>query len=334
MNKVIDNYTSTGVKFWKHENQMMNYKNSNDNTIISTHISPTGSCNLNCSYCSVKKRKCQNTIELEVIKDYIEKLITRGLKAVIITGGGEPTLYKQFNELVEWIKSKELKVALITNGTLTDRVENWKAFSWIRVSINKFEGWKYKIKLPINEIDEQTIIGCSYINTGNLENDIYDIKNLVDKLNAKYVRVLPNCLLSQEQLLVEHKKIDDIFEKYNVQDIFFHQFKIHENPLTTICHQSYFRPYLSEVDGGTVYPCDSVVLNDCVEMFHDKYKICKASNVLDYLDGKIMPKFMPCNDCSGCVFANNIKMLDDWKNDRINLIEQFKDLQFKHEEFV
>lgn len=334
MIKVIDSFTSTGVKFWKHESQMVNYKKGNGNTIISTHISPTGSCNLNCSYCSVKKRKVQNIIEIEVIKDYIEKLITRGLKAVIITGGGEPTLYKYFNELVDWISSKQIKLALITNGTLTDRVENWEPFSWIRVSINKFDGWKDKINLPVNKINKQTTIGCSYINTGDLEKDIYDIKFLADRLKAQYVRVLPNCLLNQNDLLQEHKKIDDIFEKYSVKDLFFHQFKVHENPSTEICHQSYFRPYLSEVDGGTVYPCDSVVLNDCVEMFDDKYKICKSSEVLDYLDGKIIPKFNPCKDCNGCVFTNNIKMLDGWKNNRINLFEKYKDQQFKYEEFV
>jgi len=294
---IKDNYTSTGAKFWKHQNQMFNYKNKSGNSIISTHISPTGLCNLNCSYCSVKKRKTQNVIELNVIKDYIDKLITRGLKAVIITGGGEPTLYAQFNELVSWLKyDKKLNVGLITNGTLTDRIEDWKVFSWVRISINKFSGWKEKISIPLGDIDERTVIGCSYINTGELEKDLNDIKYVADKINATYVRVLPNCLLNQEEIMIEHQKIEEIFVRNNVQNLFFHQFKIHKNPAVNVCHQSYFRPYLSEVDGGTVYPCDSVVLNDCVEKFDDKFKLCKSADILDFLDNKILIKFKPCVD--------------------------------------
>ena len=84
-------YTSTGIKFWRHPEQMNNYKNGNPNTVISTHISPEGACNLTCAYCSVTYRDTHSRIEMDVIKDYVTKLKTRGLKAAILTGGGEPT---------------------------------------------------------------------------------------------------------------------------------------------------------------------------------------------------------------------------------------------------
>ena len=96
-------YTSTGIKFWGHQEQMESYREGTGHTVISTHISPTSRCNLNCSYCSVKKRERVHEIELDTIKDYVGKLKTRGLKAVILTGGGEPTSYPQFNELVKYL---------------------------------------------------------------------------------------------------------------------------------------------------------------------------------------------------------------------------------------
>ena len=101
-------YTSTGIKFWRHQDELIAYKKGEGNTIISTHISPEGSCNLSCSYCSVSKRAKNERIELSVIKDYVEKLKKRGLKAVILTGGGEPTLYPYFNELVNEIMDPKI----------------------------------------------------------------------------------------------------------------------------------------------------------------------------------------------------------------------------------
>ncbi len=95
----------------------MNYKNNDPNTVISTHISPEGACNLKCPYCSVTYRDTHSRIPMETIKDYVTKLKTRGLKAVILTGGGEPTAYKHFNDLVRWLYKEGLQVALISNGS-------------------------------------------------------------------------------------------------------------------------------------------------------------------------------------------------------------------------
>ena len=143
-------YTSTGIKFWRHPEQMNNYKNGNPNTVISTHISPEGACNLTCAYCSVTYRDTHSRIEMDVIKDYVTKLKTRGLKAAILTGGGEPTSYKHINELIRWLKAQDLSVALITNGTLTRRInpDIWNMLEWVRVSINVFPLWELKINLP------------------------------------------------------------------------------------------------------------------------------------------------------------------------------------------
>lgn len=341
-------FTSTGIKFWRHPSHMMEYKNQGTNTVISTHISPEGACNLKCPYCSVTYRKNTNRIKLEVIQDYVLKLKSRGLKAVILTGGGEPTLYKQFNELVYWLKQQDLSVALITNGTNPKLVNDdvWKLFSWVRVSVNIFDGWEEKINIPHHLLSEKCILGMSHVFTVEHENiqhhsivDYFNkISKLADKLNAKYIRILPNCLLKQDTLVKVHKGLDSLFNSLNDKR-FFHQYKFHETPKSKTCHQSYFRPYLSEEpyhktgEPGTVYPCDSVVLNSSVTHFAQKYQLCSASNILDYIDHKISQQFNACEDCKGCVFTNNVNMLDDFIHDKINLFNQFTH-PIKHEEFI
>jgi len=316
MNK-IDLYTSTGLKFWRHPSQMNAFRAGLGTAIISTHVSPEGRCNLDCDYCSVMRRKTFDRLRLEDIKNYTLKLKSRGLKATILTGGGEPTLYPQFNELVSWLSGQGLKLGLITNGTTTERVTDWTAFTWVRVSINFIPDWQKRIKLPLNKLPARCVVGCSFINTGQqLVDNGPALVAMLDKLNARYLRVLPNCLLCNADLQKEHQRIDEMLAQVKDRRI-FHQYKMHEIPPCTSCHQSFFRPYLSEVNGGLVFPCDSVVLNDGNQQFVEKYALCLPHEILDYLDGKIKSKFNPQVDCQGCVFVKNLKLLTEWKNNGI-----------------
>ncbi|KKN39028.1 hypothetical protein LCGC14_0747520 [marine sediment metagenome] len=348
-------YTSTGIKFWRHHQQMEEFLWPQDgfprNTVVSTHVSAEGMCNLRCPYCSVTYRDNHSRIPFDVVKKYVEDLMTRGLRAVILTGGGEPTLYPHFNELVQWIKyEKGLSVALITNGTTRQRIdpETLGCFSWIRVSINVFAGWEDKIGIDTEHLSPECVVGCSLVYTSEhqageeFEGDrpalLKKVSKVADNCGAQYIRVLPNCLLEQKQLIQQHialQKVLDVFPDKR----FFQQYKVHGTPNTSTCHQSYFRPYLSEepsiIDGtpGTVFPCDSVVLNDSVTHFAEKYQLCKPGDILDYIDGNIAPNFDPREDCKGCVFTETVNMLDDYKSEGTNRFADFPD-PLKHEEFV
>lgn len=324
-------YTSTGIKFWRHKDAMESYKNKTGKTVISTHISPEGACNLRCSYCSVSKRKAFDRIHLSTIKDYVLKLKKRGLKAVILTGGGEPTIYPHFSELVHWLKlDQNLSVALITNGTFVNKVHQdiWDMFSWVRVSLNLVTGWENLISFP----KIKGTLGASLVYVGQSLEEMKMIAHFVSRPDITYVRVLPNCLYEQQALLAEHKKIESMLEALNDKK-FFQQFKLHGVPDCCVCHQAYFRPYLSEVDGGTVYPCDSLVLNDACQHFADDYAICDASQVLDFLDGKIPMRFDPQKKCLGCVFTDNLKLLDDWLVESKSYFDNYSGI-LEHEEFV
>jgi MoaA/NifB/PqqE/SkfB family radical SAM enzyme len=327
-----DIFTSIGEKFWRHRTQMESYKKGRGQTIVSTHISPEGSCNLQCKYCSVWKRNKNSRIPLNTIKDYILKLKTRGLHAVIITGGGEPVLYPEINELVSWLVNEKLLVGLITNGTLSSKIEVWDKFSWVRVSINQFPDWENRISIPREKMREEAILGASFIYTDENLEVIKAISVLSNKLNVKYIRVVPECLIDEWKRGEVYKKLSRLI--YQVRDEkFFIQRKIKRYPRAKVCHQSYFRPYLSEVDGGTVYPCDSIVLNEGKGLFLQKYQICKAEDVLDFLDKRTSPHFDVQRDCKGCVFANTVDMLDDWVSGKVNRFNKFAE-PILHEEFL
>ena len=60
----------------------------------------TGKCNLKCSFCYLLDNKPID-LDFNELKNFIEKLPS--LKSIEITGG-EPTLYPQINELIEYTK--------------------------------------------------------------------------------------------------------------------------------------------------------------------------------------------------------------------------------------
>jgi organic radical activating enzyme len=340
-------FTSTGIKFWQHRGAMQAYKDGDPNTVVSTHIAPEGACNLKCPYCSVTHRKVHNRIDLDTIFKYVDDLMGLGLKAVILTGGGEPTIYPHFNKLVRGLKSRGLSVALITNGTQSRRVDPdvWGMFSWIRFSINMFKGWDDSIKIPNHLTNDNCVIGSSFVFTQKHEKaesiDVDLLKRVAAvarRSDARYVRLLPNCLLPQKSLIGSHDLLEELLQFVD-DKIFFHQHKLHGSPNCSKCHQSHFRPYLSEVPHGdtgipgSVYPCDSVVLNNEYAEFVERYQLCAPGDVLKYMNGEIKQKFDAKEHCTGCVFTDTVNMLDRWM---IEGEEQFDSLgePTMHGEFV
>jgi len=337
-------FTSTGVKFWKHREAMESYRAGSGRSVISTHIAPEGRCNLSCDYCSVTHRTFHSRLELGVIQDYVARLQERGLRAVILTGGGEPTVYNRFNELAEWLLDRGLDLALITNGTQFKRVSDrvLGGLSWLRISMNRFEHWERRITVPMDRVGPGTVVGMSLCLSG--DNDEADflqrVGRIADEHGVSYVRVLPDCMLPQRELVREHKRLQGVFDTLPAGGRFFHQVKIHRAPTQCTCHQAYFRPYLSEeVDPqtgrpGLVFPCDSVVLNDRAMKFKAMYALCRPEQIGDFLDGKIRQKFDATRHCTGCVFARTVDMLDDYVRHGVERFDEFEGREVRHANFV
>ena len=55
--------------------------------------------------------------------------------------------------------------------------------------------------------------------------------------------------------------------------------------------------------------------------------------MLDYLDKKVKHKFDAKKDCAGCVFTNNVNMLDDFINNKVDRFAEFGE-PLEHENFI
>ena len=132
---------------------------------ISINLDLTSACNFSCPFCVDSKLiNAGKSLTFEEVKKTIDTLHSHGLLSVILIGGGEPTLHKDFGEIVRYIKSKRLQVGIVTNGSRLEKietvVEELKEKDWIRISIDAAgEGVFKDLHLPKTPVTLKRILG-------------------------------------------------------------------------------------------------------------------------------------------------------------------------------
>lgn len=300
-------YTSTGEKILHHQEAINNLRSRRNYPIV-MHIMPTEKCNLKCIFCSVENRgnagKIFPDLSLDQIKFAVTSFKAMGLKAVILSGGGEPAMYSLINELLEYLYSENLEIGMISNGVQLDakiKAKNLQSLTWLRISINSLD---YLEDIDIPALNpNQTTIGFSYIwnpltSMRTLERIKEKIKTISGNNQVTYVRLLPDCNLVTEDLEKAHQMLRVVAERLG--EPFFHQYKIHQIPEE--CHLGRVHPVLY-VD-GYLYPCDSLVLNSPPEnkKFHPDYALCRWNEINNFYAQPIEKSLVDTQKCPHCVF--------------------------------
>lgn len=189
-----ETFTSTGSKLYFHQEAMGKLRNKQGAPIVA-HILCTDVCNYRCAFCSVQYRE-GDALTMAQINCYLDQLCELGLKAVILSGGGNPILYKcpdtkvDFNGLVASIHARGLEIGLISNGMkmkeypcgrrswMTVAPETLDKLTWLRISLAGWDHPEQDCFTP--DIDPtKTTLGGSYV-----LHDIYD-----EPLDKKHGRV-------------------------------------------------------------------------------------------------------------------------------------------------
>ena len=109
--------------------------------LTSVHLSLSERCNLNCLYCYARERK-ERDVNILTYDDYvklIDDILSINNEITFTLTGGEPLLNNQCFEIAEYIKSKNQKTYLLTNGTLVNKdniVKIKKLFDLVTISID------------------------------------------------------------------------------------------------------------------------------------------------------------------------------------------------------
>jgi len=108
---------------------------------ISINLDLTSACNFSCPFCVDSKLvNAGKSLTLTQVKKTVDTLHSHGLLSIILIGGGEPTLHRDFGEIVRYIKNKKLQIGIVTNGSRLEKIEAiaeaLKEKDWIRISID------------------------------------------------------------------------------------------------------------------------------------------------------------------------------------------------------
>lgn len=108
---------------------------------VSINLDLTSACNFRCPHCVDSGIiNTGESLDLDTVRQSIDMLKDKGLLSVILIGGGEPTLHRDFEEIVRFAKERNLQVGIATNGSRLERVERVAGLletgDWLRLSLD------------------------------------------------------------------------------------------------------------------------------------------------------------------------------------------------------
>lgn len=316
-------------KLWNHPDRISNFINNEIVQPITAEIHLTNACNNNCYYCGANKDD-KKSMNFDVMMQTIEFLKHIGVKAVVFTGGGEPTLYKYFEDALILANASGMDVGLITNGLLTPYTDFIHLLTWVRFSIDAIDSWTYKqirgvdsfntVKNNINrvlELRDKTTVGVQVVvnkynwyDLSKISGYLHEYFEDIDYVNFRPIESIEDPYESKEMseikrvlpTLIANKK-NIVSEKFLKRDTFKE------------CNAANF---IVTVDPeGDVYLC-------CHHVKNKNYKYCNVTdkdiffdmrkNTLNNLNNKGFNKIICPKGCRGSGINESLEILLNQKH--------------------
>ena len=172
---------------------------------VYVRLKPTNVCNQKCYYCVYaddivfkgRKVKHKDYICWDKMQEILNDFESMGVKAVTLSGGGEPLCYKYILETLEYLQKSTMDYSVITNaqaleGEIAEMLVDAK---WIRISIDAANSKTYK---EIRRVDtfEHVIENISHFSEIKNKNCTVGINFVVTQDN--YLQVYEMCQLAKK----------------------------------------------------------------------------------------------------------------------------------------
>lgn len=212
-------------KIFVHKDWICKMKQDEQPNPICVYLIASDLCNLSCGFCPYRKdnnpyKALYHTdnksnparfLEINKIKEIVNDCKEMGVKAIELTGGGEPTMHPHFEETLELITNSDIDVGLITNGILLftkTTPELILKCRWVRISVDAASPETYGVVKGTSEhifskvadtvktlaeakkrTNSTTTVGVGFVVTKNNYHEIYKACGLYKSWGADYIRI-------------------------------------------------------------------------------------------------------------------------------------------------
>jgi len=270
------------------------------------------------------------------LQELADDFVSMGVKAVQVTGGGEPTVHPQFNDFCQSIFDKKINLAVVTNGLLMNqkRAELLAQAAWLRVSVDcacpesyakirdvpaaEFGIIAQNVKRLTSIPDRKAVVGIGFVVTKDNYTEIYEGCRQFKEWGADNVRIsaifqndghnyFDNiCPQIEEQIAMSLELSDDKFKVFN-------NFKSRYSDLELGNPDYSFCPYMNMTTyiGGdqNVYTC-------CVNAYNERGIVgsIKDQSFKSLWDGQKKQDFFggfDAKNCVRCMFNEKNKFINE-----------------------
>ena len=228
-------------KILYHPEKITAYKEGKRPFPTTIEVDLTNRCNHRCSFCyyaeHIGVEADKPSLDTDLLKDRLVEAKKLGTKAISFTGGGEPTIHKDYLELIKFTNEIGFDVGTITNGSaITERnvdtiIEN---LQWIRISmaggdaesyskvqgVDQFEKIVSNLKLLSKkkvEIDPNFNIGVRTLVTPDNLYSLEEFAGIIKNLNLDYWQLAPDQFTDDKGRFWNDENTQRIFS--NVRDM-------------------------------------------------------------------------------------------------------------------
>ena len=109
---------------------------------ITADIFLNSACNNKCPYCTYAryKQRCSTYMTFEAFKDNINILLANGVKGVILTGGGEPTISPDFDKITNFLEQNSIPYGINTNFNVFKAIKP----NYLKISLDGYDRESYQ----------------------------------------------------------------------------------------------------------------------------------------------------------------------------------------------
>lgn len=292
-----------------------------NNRVIPMHtqMNWTNRCNFNCEMCSCSEREKSLELSSRKVKQINSTLAYLGCKAYTVTGGGEPTLHKNYDDLILDLLDYDISIGLVTNGTNLGNLKTVNDLVWCRISASDYlpqqlsnlnmsvTDWLRHIR---NSVLDNTDVDWAFSYVVGRNPDLTLIERMIkfaEFYEFTHVRLVNDIFIADE-LETQMKRIRNyLHSKMINDDKVNYQFRSDWNKGYSPCYISLLKPVIGA--DGYVYPCcgTQYALDNPSRDYEMRMRMGKYNQITDIYERQL---FFDGSMCSKCYYNHYNKAID------------------------